>query len=213
MILITYRQTTDISINDLKASHPPRCVCVCVRTWEPGEQTVELPLGQRGPGQVQGDRLALDDAGQGLVAQRAAAAHIDVAPQALVAAPAGAWGQSNEVLNRQAQNDDTRMHARTHTQTQTCMRSRAETHHLYQALQTLMQVSSWARVKCLKTDTHTSFSPPFSLPTSLKEGRDSREGGDMERAGPAAAASSSSDEEPEEAKRPLTPRRRGLGGL
>lgn len=83
---------------------------------------------------------------------------------------------------------------------------------MYQALQTVMQVSSWARVRCLKTDTQTSFSPPFSLPTSLKEGRDSRVGGDNVRAGPVAAPSSS-DEEPEEAKRPLTPRRRGLGEM
>lgn len=60
-------------------------------TWKPGEQTGELPLGQWSPGQVQRDWLALDNAGQGLVAQRAAAAHIDVAPQALVAAPA--WGR------------------------------------------------------------------------------------------------------------------------
>lgn len=77
-------------------------VCACAPTWEPGKQTGELPLGQRGPGQVQGGRLALDDAGQGLVAQWAAAAHINVAPQALVAAPAGGWDQSNDVWNKQA---------------------------------------------------------------------------------------------------------------
>lgn len=64
------------------------CVLVCVCTWEPGEQTVELSLGQQGPGQVQRGGLALDDACQGLVSERAAPTHVHVAPQTLVAAPA-----------------------------------------------------------------------------------------------------------------------------
>lgn len=89
------------------------------------------------------------------------------------------------------------------------------TYHLYQALQTVMQASSSALFKYLNTDTQISFSPPFSLPTSLKEGRDSRDGGDRENgaAAAAAAASSSSDEDAERSLLPLSPwipRRRGL---
>lgn len=60
------------------------------------------------------------------------------------------------------------------------VQSKCATYHLYQALQTVMQASSSALFKYLNTDTQTSFSPPFSLPTSLKDGRDSREGGDRE---------------------------------
>lgn len=88
------------------------------------------------------------------------------------------------------------------------------TYHLYQALQTVMQASSSALFRYLNTDTQTSFSPPFSLPTSLKDGRDSRDGGDRENgAAAAAAASSSSDEDAERSLLPLSPwipRRRGL---
>lgn len=65
---------------------------------------------------------------------------------------------------------------------------------MYQALQTVMQASSSALLKNLNTDTHTSFSPPLSLPTSLKDGRDSRDGGDREECAREAAASSSSEE-------------------
>lgn len=61
---------------------------VWVCTWEPGEQTVELSLGQGGPGQVQRGGLAFNDARQGLVTERAAPTHIHVAPQTLVTAPA-----------------------------------------------------------------------------------------------------------------------------
>lgn len=87
------------------------------------------------------------------------------------------------------------------------------TYHLYQALQTVMQGSSSALFRYLKTDTHTSFSPPLSLPTSLKEGRDIRDGGDRENAAARAAASSSSEEDAERSLLPLSPwqpRRRGL---
>lgn len=68
------------------AGDPSVLVCVC--TWEPGEQTVELPLGQRGPGQVQRTGLALDDACEGLVSERATPAYVHVAPETLVTAPA-----------------------------------------------------------------------------------------------------------------------------
>lgn len=63
-------------------------VFMCVCTWEPCEQTVELSLGQRGPGQVQRAGLTLDNASKGLVSERAAPTHVHVAPQTLVAAPA-----------------------------------------------------------------------------------------------------------------------------
>lgn len=72
-----------------------------VRTRQPDEQTVELSLGQRGPGQVQGGGLALDDACQGLVSERAAPAHVDVAPQTLVAAPA----RDNNLSSLRTHND------------------------------------------------------------------------------------------------------------
>lgn len=49
---------------------------------------------------------------------------------------------------------------------------------MYQALQTVMQASSSALFKYLNTDTQTSFSPPLSLPTSLKESRDGNDGED-----------------------------------
>lgn len=76
-------------------------------------------------------------------------------------------------------------------------RIKRETYHLYQALQTVMQASSSALFKYVNTDTQTSFSPPLSLPTSLKEGRDSRDGGDREKGAEGAEASSSSEEDPE----------------
>lgn len=60
----------------------------CVCTWEPREQTVELSLGQRGPGQVQRAGLTLHNASKSLVSERAAPTHVHVAPQTLVAAPA-----------------------------------------------------------------------------------------------------------------------------
>ena len=76
-------------------------------------------------------------------------------------------------------------------------RTKCKTYHLYQALQTVMQASSSALFKYVNTDTQTSFSPPLSLPTSLKEGRDSRDGGDREKGAEGAAASSSSEEDAE----------------
>lgn len=51
-------------------------------------------------------------------------------------------------------------------------------YHLYQALQTVMQASSSALLRYRNTDSQTSFSPPFSLPASLNEGRDNRDGED-----------------------------------
>lgn len=87
------------------------------------------------------------------------------------------------------------------------------TYHLYQALHTVMQASSSALFKYLKTDTHTSFSPPLSLPTSLKEGSESNDGGEMVEDAEGAAASSSSEEDAERVLAPLSPwlpRRRGL---
>lgn len=60
---------------------------MCVCTWEPGEQTVELSLGQRSPGQVQRCGLAFNDPSQGLVTERAAPTHVYVTPQTLVTAP------------------------------------------------------------------------------------------------------------------------------
>lgn len=77
-----------MSAVDAVFSSPDLYVWRACCTWESGEQTVELSLGQWGPGQVQGGRLALDDACQGLVRQRAAPTHVYVAPEALVAAPA-----------------------------------------------------------------------------------------------------------------------------
>lgn len=59
-----------------------------VRTWESGEEAVELSFGQRRPGQVQGDGLTFDDTSQGLITEGAAATHVYVAPQTLVTAPA-----------------------------------------------------------------------------------------------------------------------------
>lgn len=72
------------------------------------------------------------------------------------------------------------------------------TYHLYQALHTVMQASSSARLRYVNTETHTSFSPPLSLPTSLKDGRDSR---DSE----GATVCSSSEEDAEKSFLPLSP--------
>ena len=57
-------------------------------TWQACEQAVQLPLGSRRPGEVQGGGQPLDDASQGLVTEGGAAADVHVAPQALVKAPA-----------------------------------------------------------------------------------------------------------------------------
>lgn len=80
-----------------------------------------------------------------------------------------------------------------------------ETYHLYQALQTVMQASSSALCRYLNTETQTSFSPPFPLSTSLKDGRDSRDGGDREKGAAGAAASSSSEEDAERSLPLLSP--------
>lgn len=147
-------------------------VCVGVGvggcTWEPGEQTVELSLSQRGPGQVQRGGLTFDDACQRLVGERAAPTHVHVTPQTLVAAPA------EDSKTRSAAGDEADSHTQIH------VKGSCVTYHLYQALQTVMQASSSARSRYLNTDTQTSFSPPRSLPTSLKDGRDRRDGGDRE---------------------------------
>lgn len=171
-------------------------VLVCVCTWEPGEQTVELSLGQRSPGQVQRGGLAFDDASQGLVTERAAPTHVHMAPQTLVTAPV--WDSETGLGQGQNRHLVQQMKTRpSQTHTLHAVVLRLHTYHLYQALQTVMQASSSALLRYLNTDTHTSFSPPLSLPTSLKDGRDSRDGGDREDEAGGAAVSSSEEEDAE----------------
>lgn len=56
-------------------------------TWQTVDQPGELLLGDKGPGQVQGDRLAFDYARQGLWAYGLAPAQVNPGPQAFVTAP------------------------------------------------------------------------------------------------------------------------------
>lgn len=78
--------------------HLPPSVVLTIRTWESGQQTVELSSGQGGPGQVQRDGLTFDNACQGLVTEWAAPTDIDLTPQTFVTTPTQQRGRVGSVL-------------------------------------------------------------------------------------------------------------------